>query len=470
MPLPRIPPPGGLARTAPWVLLATLLATVGLSRAPIETADSELYRLLAERAGPLELLASTRTPGYPLLLRGVGAVCPDLSCLPAVQLVLHGLAAAALGASLFGAGLSRLASVAAAGLALADPWVWNMAPLLRNDLPALSLAVAALAALLQVLSAPGPFAWAALTLTSSATWLMRPAYLFLLPLMIGVGWLWCRLPVRSTSAGPSPTRLAARLSLATFGPLLLWCLLRLVTVGHFGPVSFTGFNLIGVTASWLDDEQARGLPPREARLAREILQLRRQLALEPVDQDTPIAIWWSQFDANAWRAGARSARRLASRYLARTRPPDQVALLLDVEADRRLVRLSLALIRAQPALYGRWLFEGWASALRRLARDPLVLVPGSASLAGWLAWTRVRRRRSDRASPPGLAATTSRAWLGVAVAFYLGGGTLALAVEPPEPRYLEAVTLLLPGALAAGAIEIWRSVLARERRIEGAEA
>lgn len=470
MPPSRFALPAGLARATPWALLATLLATLAWSWPLIETPDSAHYRLLAENASPLELLASTRTPGYPWFLRGIAAVCPDLSCLPAAQLVLHGLAAAALGASLFGAGLSRLAATAAAGLVLVDPWVWAMAPKLRNDLLALSLAVATLTALLRVLGAPSPGAWAALSAATTATWLIRPAYLFLPLLAIGVGLLGRRFQARRTDGGPGRSRLAMSLSLATFGPLLLWCLLRLVAVGDFGPVSFTGFNLIGSTASLLDQEEMRSLPLKEARLAREILRRRHRLGLEPIGLETPIASWWAQFHPNVWQVGAPAARRQAQQHLLRTHPPEQAAVLLDVEADRRLTRLSLALIRAQPWQYLRWVGAGWAAALRRLARDPWVLVPALAWVAAWPASALARRRRGGETAPSTPGVATAQAWLVVAAAFYLGGAALALAVEPPEPRYLEAVVLLLPAALAAGAIETWRSLFASRIRPEGARA
>ncbi|HEX4954570.1 MAG TPA: hypothetical protein VF017_14355 [Thermoanaerobaculia bacterium] len=449
--------------------LFVLILVVGegrTDRAPVERQDSALFQLLSRQPVGLAHLAAIRTPGYPLLLKGTRAVCADLSCLPEVQLLLHGLACLALCAGLLAVGLSPAAALAASVLVTTAPLAGTFIPWVMSDLPGASLGVLAVAALLACLARPCGWTWSALALALALTWLTRPAYLFLVPLLPLAG-LWHAL-VRDGLPAWRRTlrRTLLPLGLASCLPLLLWCTLRFALLGSFAPVSFTGFNLIGLTASWLTEPVVARLPPEPRELAGIILAERQTRGMAPVDATTPYAQWRAQFDTNVWGLSAEAARELGRRELAKRHQPRRVTLLREVEADHRLTGLSLALIRDQPGLYARWLRSGWHLALGRLRSAHLGSWPTRLLLLGALALIArdlLARRRGAASAPLGerrpLLPWPSLGFLALALAYCFVSLALTLALEPPQIRYLDAASILLPGALLAAAIEVWLHLL-----------
>ncbi len=432
-------------------------------RAPVERQDAALFHLLSQQPLGVPLLAAIRTPGYPLLLKGVRAACPELGCLPEAQLLLHGLASLALCAGLLAFGLSPLAALVASGLVATAPLAETFVPWVMSDLPGASLGVLAVAALLACVTRPGVWSWSALAGASLLAWLIRPAYLFLVPLLPLAG-----LCFALAHEGRSAWRRALRRTLLPLGlasclPLLLWCGLRLALLGSFAPVSFTGFNLIGLTASWLTEPMVARLPPEHQELAATILAERTARGMAPVDATTSYAAWRSQFDSNVWGLSAEAARLLGRDELAKVHKPRRVTLLRDVEADRRLLGLSFALVRERPQLYARWLREGWAIALRRFRSSYLAAWSTRLLGLGWLAllFRHLLARRhqpipaSARPEPP----WRSLGFLAFALAYCLASLALSLALEPPQIRYLDAAGILLPGALVAAAVEVWLHLL-----------
>jgi hypothetical protein len=73
---------------------------------------------------------------------------------------------------------------------------------------------------------------------------------------------------------------AVLLSLVSFVPYLAYCLLRLAVVGHFGLISFGGYQLAGLAVEMLDNETVEEqLPERFRPLGREILKERAELGM-----------------------------------------------------------------------------------------------------------------------------------------------------------------------------------------------
>jgi hypothetical protein len=248
------------------------------------------------------------------------------------------------------------------------------------------------------------------------------------------------------------------LAALVLAPLLAWCSLRLAVVGHFGVVSFTGYNLIGLTASMLDGPLAARLPPSDRVLAGQILEWRRERGWRPVRAGSTLSKWRRPFNANSLEAG-RAARALAEGDLPTTVPRARRRALVNVEADRRLTRLSLAVLRARPEVYLAWLRLGWRSSLAATGADPWVWVPAlllAASLVGAAGLDRSRRVRAMPAEA-GRLGPGRPAWglLLASLGYFLAALGLVLLVEVPYARYLAAAELLLPGALAATAVEVW---------------
>ncbi len=412
---------------------------------PIVRIDSRLYQHLADRASLLDLLESIRTLGYPLSLRGMGWLSPDLGWLPHVQLGVYCLAVVGLCAALRRFGLSDGAAFAAATPPLYSPLVSFLAPSIMSDLPAASLALATVASLLVVLAEPRKrMAWAGLGLALFLTYQFRPSYLFLVALV----------PLAGLASG---RRRAAALAALAFVPLLAFCAVRWWAVGHFGLVAFTGHNVSGLTTSMLTPELISELPEGERELAVRILEERQRKGHPAVDASSGVEAWRKPFIANSWRTAVPAARQVWEEGPGAGKAGSIQGR--DLWVDRRLATLSVAVLRARPGLYLVWLGRAWVLTLWQTAANPWVWGTAAAAAgAATVAW--VRRRRGGRSAsgrtalPAGL--TSSLRFLAFACSFYLLAIGLLLLLQPPEWRYVAAAELLLPGALAAVAVELWR--------------
>lgn len=461
-----------MALQASAVFVATVLSP-GFEL--IGRIDSKLYLQLARHASIPEMLASIRTLGYPLWLRLVGAFSPDLSWLPHLQLLVYCLATIGLCAALRRFGLSEGAALVAASPPLYSPLVPHLAPSVMSDVPAASFALATVSLLLVVLAEPGRrLAWAGLGLALFLTYQLRPAYLFLVALVPLAGWGLPRLEARWRAPHQPATsgrrRLAALGALA-LGPLAVFCTARFLVVGHFGLVAFTGHNVSGLTTAMLTPELVAELPESERALAARILAEREAKGHRSVGLGSRLEDWRTPFISHAWRTAVPEARQLWEEeevQEAGERPAPEE--LRDLWVDRRLTSLSLAVLRERPELYASWLVRAWGFSLAKTAANPWVWATAAAlalaALSGWRRRRGQRPRVADRGEAgghegrpydPPLATERQRSlgFLLLAIVYYLLAVGLLLLLQPPEWRYLAAAELLLPGALAAAAIETW---------------
>lgn len=423
----------------------------------IRRNDSRSYIALARGASPIELLGSIRTPGYPLFLRAVDSLGEGLAPLPAIQLVLYLAAAVALCAALERFGLAPLAAVAGASPLLYSPLVPHLAPSIMTDVPAATLAVTCVALWLWMAAAGSeaagrrapsdPPAWrlAALGTALFLSYLVRPAYLFL------VAYLPLAALAPAQPAGPGDrrraVRLAVRLAVVALLPLLAYCTVRWVAVGHFAPASFTGHNLTGIAASTLDPAGIDRLPDRHRRLARTLVENRPLRHLQVLDARSPYEDWRVAYIKNSWRIAVPAARETWAELPADATGRRAGRMPRAVWVDRYLTSWSLAVIAERPGLYLVWLARAAAAAGRSTLADPWVWAPALVLLLALA----LARDRSRRRSPPVAAA---RAFFGLTLGYYLASLLLILPVEPPEWRYLTAAELLLPGGLAAWAVSL----------------
>ncbi|MCB1056042.1 MAG: hypothetical protein KDD11_11110, partial [Acidobacteria bacterium] len=499
---------GGLLHPLPWLLAQALVlvwrcAATGrlvAERVPDSGGYLSLAKLSLSSDRWLEtVLGATRTYGYPLFLKVLGWGSPKLEAVPAAQLVGYLLALL-----LFWHGFHRYSG---------RPWLafWAVTPLfyadvlssvarIQADFLAASAALASLGLLLWLARSPrSPVLWGALTVAVVFSYHVRPAYLYLLALIpvLGLVLRWLL---------PEERRLRWRwglgLGLAMALPFLAYSSLRWEVLGHFGLVSFGGYNLAGVATPLLDETLIADLPEGQRRLARVILEYRGELGLDRVTWETPLRRWQSQYNRSIWLAAVPAARQEVRRIgpepetteevrlrrevlLKRKARADGRQLTADERAElreerqrRRMLRearrtdrtdeaaalnrnlseLSRSILERRPLLYAKWVLGGFGTGTGKAWKSRWVHWPGSALLllgaaAGGL-HLRYRRRPEedpppDRAALPGRLRWTwrSAAMAVVAAGYFAVGLGLVVLVEVPFDRYMVALTLLLPGAL-----------------------
>lgn len=448
------------------------------------------------------LLETKRTFGYPVFLEAVRLLGGDHSRVAEAQLAVFLAAAVGFGAAVRVFSGSRLTALAAAAPLLFARMIPMQAVRIMSDLLASAAAVATLGLLLLVVARPASkLAWAGLGLALFYTYQVRPACLFLVVLVPLLG---LALPLLRRGLGPGPQggggraalRLGAGLCLLAFAPFLLWCSLRWALVGHFGLVSFGGANIIGITASMVSPEIVPRLPEEHRPFARALIKERERQGLAPLAPDYDYRRWVYEYNTNAHKVAPKALKQAAEAQQRAARQagdsgPGTAALEAParwVETNRYYTRFSVAVIRARPDLYRRWLAEGCRYTWDLLAHDLVTrrsAIALTVAFGLWLLTRLVWRGRkqasaADGESPgsqapgspsPGPPAPGPRParvspatqLLVVAVAFFLASQVLVTVVEVPQDRYTFLSGILLPGAFAALAVELLRSAVLRGR-------
>ena len=240
---------------------------------------------IAARKTPFqEALTGSRTLGYPLLLRCVACFSPEYRPMP--WICFSFLAAAVF---FFDASLRRFGASPWMSLAASTALIYAALPVrtpvaqLLTDFCSMLLAVIAVGFLFRlVANRRAPTAWLGLAASLAAAYQVRPAYLFLVPLIPCLGVVFA--VVRHTAVGEKLAwkRFFFGLLAAATLPLLAWCSLRLWLVRDFGLVSFGGYNLSGLAVELLDEPTAPcEVSPRFQRLSQAILADRRRLGVSP---------------------------------------------------------------------------------------------------------------------------------------------------------------------------------------------
>ncbi len=261
-------------------VFALVLWLTGLL-APRESNDTKSYVEASRMPGRL-MLTSPRTVGYPLVLKAVAPWSPDFQAIPAVQLAVHFLAVAFLDFV-----LRRFGATPWQAFAVATGFLYTVlndlgVSYLLTDSLAKSMAAFTVGFLLWTSVSPRRLdLWIGLAVSLAATYQIRPAYLFLIPLtpLLGIALLRLQSSWRGTPFCWRASGLA--LCGVALVPFLGFCLLRWTLVGHFGLVSFTGCNLVGVAGEWIDQPMIdTELPEAWRPLAQEILEGRKRMRLE----------------------------------------------------------------------------------------------------------------------------------------------------------------------------------------------
>ena len=221
-----------------------------------------------------------RTFGYPLFLRTVALVRPTPEGVPVAHFVLHIVCVAVFWMGLRTFIASPWSSMLAASSLLYSNVVLRYTGCIAPDAVASSCSIATIGLLLlAVLRPPSIWRWLALAGSIFVTYQLRPAYLFLVPLvpLLGLALHWL---LKEAASGPRKRSSLLPLVAVSLLPLVLFCTVRWLIVDHFSIVSFGGNNFAGVVTRFLDRETLTKISADVRPLAEEVLR-RRQVAAKP---------------------------------------------------------------------------------------------------------------------------------------------------------------------------------------------
>ncbi len=416
-------------------VFALVLWLTGLL-APRESNDTKSYVEASRMPGRL-MLTSPRTVGYPLVLKAVAPWSPDFQAIPAVQLAVHFLAVAFLDFV-----LRRFGATPWQAFAVATGFLYTVlndlgVSYLLTDSLAKSMAAFTVGFLLWTSVSPRRLdLWIGLAVSLAATYQIRPAYLFLIPLtpLLGIALLRLQSSWRGTPFCWRASGLA--LCGVALVPFLGFCLLRWTLVGHFGLVSFTGCNLVGVAGEWIDQPMIdTELPEAWRPLAQEILEGRKRMRLESPYRrgGLDMYVWERNHLATVVQIAYPAAKRLYG--------DDHVLV------DRQLSGLSKQILWLRKGAYLRFLIYNLRDGLAKFLQTGFVL-QGLLGLGFCLFAVRVLARPRGAIEPPSAAPVPSygvmHALLLIAVSFALAKLLLVALVESVIARYVYAAGLFLP--------------------------
>jgi hypothetical protein len=228
-----------------------------------------------------EALTSSRTLGYPLLLRLVALVSPDYNLMPWVHLAILFAAVFFFDYALRRYGATPWQAFAASSGFLYAAVNWLIGALL-TDFLAQIMAVTAVSFLFLVVSNKKSVpAWLGLCLSIACSYHIRPVYLFLVPMIPCLGIALLRIRMRWLGEPFRWKWPVVGLLTVSITPYLGYCLFRLVVVGHFGLVSFGGTVLTGFAVEFLDKDLIETELSEQYRpLAFELLKEREKLGVK----------------------------------------------------------------------------------------------------------------------------------------------------------------------------------------------
>lgn len=434
-----------LRSPAAWLFLATvamvLLRLGGSGFLPKRVPDTPDYQALAMASSLTEALSDYRTVGYAVFLRLTGAADGDFQALPEIHLLVF-LA----GVFTLWWALARFTGRPWLALAGALPLLasrsLDLLHRIQSDMLAVAFSLLTIAALLAFAAAPrSKLAAAALAIALFATYQIRPAYLFLIVLVPLAGPV-LRLAKERSFDRPglaSLGRWSIVLTAVSLGPFLLFCTLRLAVVGDFGLVSFGGFNLIGLSSNLLDGKVVTELPEEHQPLAREILERRKADGLKPLKMGGLTRKWYKEYNDNVWK---RAVPILEAKVGLRSANAPAI--------NRELVEISKEILQRRPYLYAKWIVDGFVYGFAGAWDHRPTVCLGLALVLG-LPLLLLPAAPREEAAWPHLAAYAFTAML-----FLAGSLGLIVLVEVPFRRYVSAIGLLLPSALAMALFETLR--------------
>ncbi len=407
------------------LFLAVMLVLVGKWR-PEAGADSQSYVHLSQ-ASFTEVFSSSRTAGYPLLIRALRFLVGGENAIPAFQFLAHGFSTWVFCLGLMAMGFGALhAILGASGLLYATIFLTHVNRLLTDSLGA-SLAILSAGLFLILWHRPrSRKLWLAFTASVFLDYQVRPAYLYLIAVFPFVALVWMGL------ARSFDSRMFGKILAACALPFLLFCGFRGVGFGHFGLVSFGGMNLIGIAGQFLTDEQIPSLPEHLRELASVAQRIKRENnVLSPFAHGVfDYHIVASNFNTTTHHVFYPAASLLVG--------DDQIKI------NRLLTDMARVLVMRSPGPFAHVVYLNLQMAIGgTLLRNFLFLF---GILAAFMAYLFNRGH-----NPKNNGAALLRLW-SLSATYMLAGVAIIATIELPVGRYLDALGIFLtPCALLTAA-------------------
>ena len=392
-----------------------------------------------------------RTFGYPFFLTLDPASDKSFRLIPALQLLLHVAAVLLFYRALRAWGYpSGVASLVATSVLWSNCQL-RFVQMLTPDCVAHSLAVMAISWTLILIRKPTVPVWTALGATVFLTYQMRPAYLFLLPmiplLIVGLEWL------KDFPSGnfARACRSAMIAGLVTIVPLFVFGAWRWSVVGTFGLVSFGGYNAAGVFGQFVDAGLVAELPPAVRPVCDAALALRPRVYQEaglPDEITTSYIAIEQRFDASTWQVFFPAAREVVKRN--GLDPESAIAI------NQELSQVARAIVIARPRYFAIWLVKATARGIYILFSELIVnlfvflLMLTAATLQFATAF---RRKSVASLTEPSCDYVTPL--LLIALLFSASKLALVVITTPPLSRFIDPAGVFWPAVLAAAVATQW---------------
>jgi hypothetical protein len=267
----------------------------------------------------------------------------------------------------------------------------------------------------------------------------KPSYLFLIAFVSVGGWVarwWLKSECRDA------WRVGLRCMIASVVPFIVWCVLRWTVVGHFGLVSFGGYNVIGIAGQLLEADQVQSLSEEVRPFAQQLLSKREEDRdwSKEADYDT----MEKQFNKMVWQIAVPVASKL---YDNDSR-----------EMNRQMTLLSSEIIKSNPKSYLRWIAMAAKRALvvsaELTVRNPVSILSIALILFAFgLRWHR-RDRTALRLTDAASHAMEFQCIVWASIGYAVCKMALVILVEPPIGRYCAPAAVFLSSILSMAACEM----------------
>jgi hypothetical protein len=352
--------------------------------------DSQSY-IRAAHLSLIEGLSLYRTLGYPLLLKAVDWLSLDYNFVYFIQLLFLGISLGCLFWSFVSLGLGPFTSMILSSLPLyltpnQWPTVWDMVQAIEPDSMGMSFLIVSACLVVILTKSTKLSLWVALGISVTVAYHLKPIYLFLVFSVPLSGFLLNLILNRSTFS--IAARYSSWLLLLTLIPFISFSMLRKITVGHFGLVSFGAFNLSGVTAQLLTEDMLPSLPDTIRPLASQIINQRNR----PVKWLSPLAgsnqPWVSPRRADS---ALIDFERLSNQYNSTANVIVGKALVkagysirTNAEANSIISEFNRAILKTSWKSYLHWVLSGFAFAWLYVIKANGIFLVVSLTLWGFL--------------------------------------------------------------------------------------
>ena len=435
----------------------TLAALTALSLVVLLAAGRFTPQVMPDTAGYLDLvgypamLAQQRPPLYGWLVVTLDLFGRNHIAVPLFNIATYVAAVWLLVAQLRRYGLSAAAALSVGAALLFANALLIDAGWVHPELLSITCGLVAVAATVALAAEqPARWAWWTVGLGAAASYVLRPSFL---PLVAALPALY--LVLRALRGDALRVARAIAILLVTAAPFGAIASLRAATVGDFNIVSFGGFAMSGLATLMLDDTVVARLPDDVKPYAAQVLAARRA----GEDSGRFIGIPRNSSEQRSYYSAALAyfdvLARTYDNMLYDVITPTRGGSEPWVDFNRRLMRFSLAVVRAAPDRYAAWVA---GAATRMVGRAITTNLPAMLALIVIaLAWPwRLLVTRQIGAAPRARLDVPVMAVL--AVMWLLAAGLLTMLVIAPSTRYIETSSVLVAPLLI-----YWAVLLVRPR-------